>query len=73
MKGFYLREGLYMKEEYKELREDVLDEERAIEKTIERLYKVRGQFDPQSKDYCTEPAMGDCDINHECTRRTKSR
>lgn len=47
-----------MKEEYKELREDILDEEEAIEETLERLYEVRRQFDPQSKDYCTEPAMG---------------
>jgi hypothetical protein len=47
-----------MKEEYKELREDVLDEERAIEETLERLYKVKTKFDPQRKDYLTEPAMG---------------
>lgn len=58
MKGYYLREGLYMKEEYKELREDVFDEESAIKETIERLHKVRDQFNSQSRDYCTEPAMG---------------
>jgi hypothetical protein len=28
-----------MKEEYKKLREDVLDEESAIEETLERLYE----------------------------------
>lgn len=47
-----------MKEAYKELKEDVLDEEKTIEETLERLYKVRNQFDPQTKDYSTEPAMG---------------
>jgi len=47
-----------MKDQYKELREDVLDEEKAVEETLGRLHKVRSQFDPQSKDYSTEPAMG---------------
>lgn len=47
-----------MKEEYKELREDVLDEEKAIEETIERLSNVRSKFDSQVNDYLTEPAMG---------------
>ncbi|MFH1450029.1 MAG: hypothetical protein ABIG09_06460 [bacterium] len=47
-----------MKEEYKELKEDVLDEEKAIEETLERLYNVRSKFDSQTKDYLTEPAMG---------------
>ncbi len=47
-----------MKEEYRELREDILDEEKAIEETLERLCEVRAKFDPQRKDYLTEPAMG---------------
>ncbi len=47
-----------MKEQYKELREDTLDEEKAIEETLERLHKIRGKFDPQAEDYSTEPAMG---------------
>jgi hypothetical protein len=47
-----------MKEEYEELREDVSDEERAIEETLERLCEVRIKFNPQMKDYFTEPAMG---------------
>ena len=47
-----------MKDEYKELREDVLDEEAAIEETLERLHNVRRKFNPQVKDYSTEPAMG---------------
>lgn len=47
-----------MKEEYEELREDVLDEEEAIEETLERLYEVRSKFDTQMKDCLTEPAMG---------------
>ncbi len=47
-----------MKEEYKELKEDVLDEEKAIEMTLERLSKVRNKFKPNKKDYSTEPAMG---------------
>lgn len=47
-----------MNNQYKELREDVLDEEKAIEETLERLLKVRSQFSPQEKDYLKEPAMG---------------
>ena len=47
-----------MKEEYKELREDVLDEEKAIEEILKRLSIVRIKFDPEVKDYFTEPAMG---------------
>lgn len=47
-----------MKEGYKELREDILDEERAIEEILERLCEVRTKFDPQMKDYLIEPAMG---------------
>ena len=47
-----------MKKEYKELYEDVLDEARAIEETLERLNEVRNKFDPQVKDHCIEPAMG---------------
>lgn len=47
-----------MKDEYKKLREDMLDEERAIEETLERLYKITSKFDPQIKDYSIEPAMG---------------
>lgn len=37
-------ERLYMKEKYKELKEDILDEERAIEQTLERIYKIRTQL-----------------------------
>ena len=47
-----------MKDQYKELKEDVLDEEKAIEETLERLYEVKHNFDPQKEDYLTEPAMG---------------
>ena len=47
-----------MKDKYKALQEDVSDEERAIEETLERLRKVRSGFDTQKKDYTTEPAMG---------------
>jgi len=47
-----------MRKEYKELYEDVQDEVRAIEETLERLYEIRNKFDPQVKDYCLEPAMG---------------
>lgn len=47
-----------MKDKYKELREDVLDEEKAIEDAIMRLLEVRSKFDPQVKDYSIEPAMG---------------
>ena len=47
-----------MKEAYKELKEDVLDEERAINDTLKRLIEVKNQYDPDNKDYKTEPAMG---------------
>jgi len=47
-----------MKDKYKELREDVWDEEKAIEDAIIRLLEVRSKFDPQAKDYSIEPAMG---------------
>lgn len=38
-----------MKAQYEELKEDVLDEEKAIEETLERLYEVRHNFDYQKK------------------------
>lgn len=47
-----------MKDQYKELREDILDEEKAIEDTLMRLFEVKSKFDPQVKDYSIEPAMG---------------
>ena len=47
-----------MKGEYEELREDVLDEEKAIEETLEKLYEVRHNFDAHKEDYSIEPAMG---------------
>ncbi len=47
-----------MRKEYKELCEDVLDEEKAIEETLDRLLKVRSKFDPLREDYSIEPAMG---------------
>lgn len=45
-------------EEYRELQEDVVDEEEAIEETLERLFKVRSKFDPLREEYSIEPAMG---------------
>ena len=47
-----------MKEQYKELKEDVLDEQKAIDETIERLLKAKENFNPQKQDTLTEPAMG---------------
>ena len=47
-----------MKKQYNELKEDVLDEEKAIDETIEKLCQIRGNFDPQKQDILTEPAMG---------------
>ena len=47
-----------MKEQYRELEEDVSDEEKAIDEVIERLREIRGKFDPQKQDNFTEPAMG---------------
>jgi len=47
-----------MKKEYEDLREDVLDEERAIEETLERLSKIMSNSYPNKEDYSIEPAMG---------------
>jgi hypothetical protein len=47
-----------MKDQYNELREDIQEEEKAIEDTLMRLLQVRGMFDPQARDYSIEPAMG---------------
>lgn len=47
-----------MDEKYKELREDVLDEQQAIAEVLERLFKIKAQFDGVDKDYTIEPAMG---------------
>jgi len=47
-----------MKDEYEELKEDISDEEKAIEETLEKLYEVRHNFDPHKEDYSIEPAMG---------------
>ncbi len=47
-----------MKEQYNELKEDVLDEEKAVDETIERLLKAKENFNPQKQDNLTEPAMG---------------
>ena len=35
-----------MKEQYKELKEDVLDEQKAIDETIERLLEIKENFHP---------------------------
>jgi len=47
-----------MKNKFKKLWEDVLDEQEAIEEAIDRMLKIKNSFDPHKKDYCTEPAMG---------------
>lgn len=47
-----------MKNKIKELKEDILDEEKAIEEILNRLQKVRIKFDTQRKDFIIEPAMG---------------
>ncbi|MBU1121102.1 MAG: hypothetical protein KKF54_00175 [Candidatus Omnitrophica bacterium] len=47
-----------MKEQYNELKEDVLAEEKAIDETIERLREIRWKFDSQKQDNLIEPAMG---------------
>jgi len=47
-----------MKEQYKELKEDVSDEQKAIDETIARLLKARENFNPRKQDNLTEPAMG---------------
>lgn len=46
-----------MKEQYKELKEDVLDEQNAVDETIARLLKAKENFNPQKQDNLTEPAM----------------
>ena len=47
-----------MKNQYKDMEEDILDEEKAIEETLKRLSIVKSQFPYPTKDYSTEPAMG---------------
>jgi len=47
-----------MKDQYKDLKEDILDEEKAIEETLERLCRIRNSFNSQKEDYLVEPAMG---------------
>lgn len=47
-----------MQEQYQELKEDVLDEQKAIDETIERLLGIKENIRPQRPDYLTEPAMG---------------
>lgn len=47
-----------MKDEYKELKEDVTDEEKAIDETLERLLDARNEFDAKKRNYLVEPAMG---------------
>lgn len=47
-----------MKEEYEELKEDVLDEQNAVDETVARLLKAKENFNPQKQDNLTEPAMG---------------
>lgn len=38
-----------MKDEYKELKEDVTDEEKAIDETLERLLDARNEFDAKKE------------------------
>lgn len=47
-----------MKDEYKELKEDVSDEEKAIDETLERLLNARNEFDSKNRNSLVEPAMG---------------
>ncbi len=47
-----------MKDRYRELKEDVLDEEKALDETVERLGDIRHKFDPWKQDQLIEPAMG---------------
>ncbi len=47
-----------MKKEFEDLREDIVDEEHAIEETLERLVKVRRAFAEHKDEYAVEPAMG---------------
>jgi len=47
-----------MKDPYKELKEDVTDEEKAIDETLERLLCVKDEFDLKNRSLLVEPAMG---------------
>lgn len=47
-----------MKDQYKELQEDILYQENLIEETLKHLSEVKSKFNPTVKDYFTEPAMG---------------
>lgn len=47
-----------MKEQYRELKEDVSDEEKAVDEVVDRLQEIRINFDPNKKGRLIEPAMG---------------
>lgn len=47
-----------MHDKYETLKEDIVDEEKAIEETLKRLKEIKAQYTSQVKDYLIEPAMG---------------
>jgi hypothetical protein len=47
-----------MRDKYEVLKEDVIDEEKAIEETLKRLKEIRDRYACREKDYLIEPAMG---------------
>ena len=47
-----------MKDKVRELQEDVLAEQKLIEKTVQRLNAIKSQLPLAEDDYKTEPAMG---------------
>ena len=47
-----------MKNQYKELQEDILYEEKLIEKAIGCLIEIKHRFEKNEKDSSIEPAMG---------------
>lgn len=47
-----------MKVEIKELKEDVQDEERAIEEVLRKLREIKDQYASGKRDITVEPAMG---------------
>jgi len=51
-----------MKDLYKELKEDVTDEEKAIDETLERLLRVRDEFDSKNRNFLVEPTSKSTNI-----------
>ena|SRR3990167_4254884 len=56
--AYYPKAECCMNDKFKELQEDVLAEQKLIEKTIQRLSVIKSQLPLAEDDHKTEPAMG---------------